>query len=410
MKTLLIIFTNLALLSTLIFLIIFIVRAVKRQNKRQPGIITLISFLVLITVSIIGSQLYPTGLNPTEDKEARLTQNARNTKKSTERSGKFIEIDGFKLSLGEVSFNEKGFLEIKLNAEKQKQATTSFPPHCYSAVLTVEENDTPVYIENEREDISNLPSGYRLVFATNKTSVNLYIELGEWGKGKSRTWYHLDLKSKKCVMLEGGCPFETLSVFDKNKLTNAANSIKSNIRAFKPADPQSMHFIVYANPVINPLTKRVSTGGRTDTDRYLPVSTQDVINDNGNLKNTGGLILTDDPNRAAFVLILDLTYVDAGRTFTYSENNSKIKEYNAVNKFELYNLLSGESIKTEIKTYATYEGELASVTNSSKGKQMFAGTIGTRVAGRRPDGAFLVGTDKGLPATEFPGYVEFVRK
>ena len=273
METLLIILTNLALLSTLIFLIIFIVRAVKRQNKRQPGIITLISFIVLITVSIIGSQLYPTGLHPAEDKEARLTQNTQeNSEKLT---------DGF-------------------------------------------------------------------------------------------------------------------------KLTNAANSIKSNIRAFKPLNPQPMHFIVYATPVINPLTKLVSTGGRTDTDRYLPVSAQDVINDNGNLKNTGGLILTDDPNLASFVLILDLTYVDAGHTFTYSDN-SNIKCYNAINKFELYNLLSGESIKTEIETYATYVGELVSVTDSSKGKQMFAGTIGTRIKYGR-----LV--SQGLSATEFPGYVEFVTK
>lgn len=58
--------------------------------------------------------------------------------------------------------------------------------------------------------------------------------------------------------------------------------IESDIRAFKP---RPMFYIIYANPVIGPVTGQASTDGRTKTDRYLPVSTEDVINDNGLLKN-----------------------------------------------------------------------------------------------------------------------------
>ncbi|MDR1055846.1 MAG: hypothetical protein LBL90_08510 [Prevotellaceae bacterium] len=383
MKTILIVLSTLALLSTLIFLVLFVIRAVKKQNKKLPGIITLISFVILIIAATIGSQLYPVGHNEIEHMDVRK---------------QFIEIDGCKIHLGDTEFNKNGFLEIKLNADRTSHH------HCYSAFLTVEEGDTPIYIESERGDISAFNREYRLAFATNKTPENLYVELGEWGSKESRKWYHFDLKTKNCVLLEEGCPFESLSAFDNKKLINAANFIKSNIRTFKPANPQAMHFIVYAKPVINPLTRRVSTGGRTNTDRYLPISTQDVINDNGILKETGGLILTDNPDAASFVLILDFTYVDEGRKFHCSDY-STIKEYDAVNKFELYNLVSGESIKTEITTDATYVGEEVSVTYSSKGKQMFAGTIGTRF-----NYGYRSFVGKGLSATQFDGYVEFICK
>ena len=318
-------------------------------------------------------------------------------------SQKSLLINGVKISLGDIESNKDGFLIIKLIEDDVFRA-----PTCYSAFLTVEGSKVPIYIEKESGDIFQSQERFKgvvyLAFATNKSPKNLYVELGKRGNRKDSRWYHFDMENKKCMLLESGCPFEIHSVFDESKLINVSNSIKSDIRAFNPKNPQPMHFIVYANPVINPLTRRVSTGGRTNTERYLPVNTEDVINDNGYLKKTGGLILTDNPDIATFVLILDFTYVDEDRKFYYADN-STTKQYDAVNKFELYNLVSNESIETEIKTYATYIGEEVAVTHSSKGKQMFAGTIATRFEFGR-----IVGRQKGLSATEFPGYVEFVSK
>jgi len=392
---------TLAMLNTLIFLIIFIVRAVTKRNKKQPGIIALLSFVVLITVSVIGGNLYPA-----EGSQNELYDfNPINTTFAPVDT--FVSVNGFKISLGEIKFDDNGFQVIELNAET---LNAEFSPTWFSAVLTVKEGKTPIFIEPEiqrRDRYQVLFANYSLRFATNKPPKNLYVELGERGHREGSKWYYFDLESKKCMLLKKGSPFKTLSVFDNSKLINAADSINTDIRAFKPIDPQPMHFIVYANPVINPLTKQVSTGGRTHTDRYLPVSTEDVINDNGYLKETGGLILTDNPNLATFVLILDFTYVERGDRFTYADG-SKIKQYSAFNKIELYNLISGESIKTEITTNAAYVGELVSVTHSSKGKQMFAGTIGTRFWDH--GGFYDYYVDKGLSAKEFVGYVEFVSK
>ncbi|CAK7007438.1 MAG: hypothetical protein DELT_00300 [Desulfovibrio sp.] len=314
---------------------------------------------------------------------------------------KVLRIDDHAISLGKAATAKDGFLEITLDLITPDKKNA---PSCFAAILTVENSDTPLYIGNN--DISRRfgkeSSGeFTLRFATKSAPKALYLELGTWRKSKESKWYSFDMESGRGKLLEAGCPYEPVTVFDRKKLRNAAESIPSKIRKFKPKNPQPMHFIVYASPVINPVTRKVSTGGRTATDRYLPVSANDVVNDNGTLKKTGGLILTDDPNLATFVLILDYAYA-AGGSFTYSDS-SRVTQYKGINKFELYNLVSGKSIKKEITTFATYVGEKASVANSSKGKQLFAGTLGTRWVHY-----FFV--EKGIPATEFPGYVDFVSK
>jgi len=340
------------------------------------AVFQLIIFSVLISVF--------SGCQSSTDKKRKQIEDERRT---------YFEIDEVKISLRNRMFNRDGFLEINLNIDNPNQSEI---PYCKSAFLTFEESDSPVYIEALYDNIVNSEKEYKLLFASTKSPETLCVEFIVSNHSK---WYKIDLNSKECMSLDNGFPFQSYSAFDFQKLDNAANLIKSNIREFKPTDPRPMHFIVYATPVINPLTKRISTGGWTKTDRYLPVNTQDVIRNNGQLKQTGGLILTDNPNHASLVLILSFEYVDGG-TFTY-EDNSRVKQYSAINKFELYNLLSGESIKTEFYTNATYAGEQYSVALSSKGKQMFAGTelfIG---------GGFY---RRGIFAKEFSGYVNFVSK
>ena len=70
METFLAVLSFLALLCSLSFFIMFIGRALKKQKKRQYGMIALVSFAISITVATIGSQLYPV-----EDKEAPIKQN-----------------------------------------------------------------------------------------------------------------------------------------------------------------------------------------------------------------------------------------------------------------------------------------------------------------------------------------------
>ena len=309
--------------------------------------------------------------------------------KDSDVSEKFLLINGDKIFLEEVKFDKNGFLEINLNIERRNN---DYRLICYSAFLTVEGNNIPIYVDNQ---IENLRPKILFKFATNRVPKNLYVEFGKYPRSEyNKKWYCFDLESKNYVVIDS-CPFKIPSSF---AIREVANFINFDIRAFKPANPQPMHYIVYAAPVINPLTGQESTGGRTTNTRYHPVSTQDVFRINGVLKGAGGLILTDDPNLATFVLILNFKYTQTS-TFTYSDNTS-IRQYHAINQFELYNLISGESIKKEYTTYATYAGEPYSVTLSSKGKQMFAGTERSQ---------YSIGGG-GLNAAEFDGYVEFVCK
>ena len=308
----------------------------------------------------------------------------------------FLIIEGCKISVGEKNTDKDGFLEIFLNYEKTDEEGKI--PYSYSAILTVRYSEAPIYIEQERGDVFTIMGGkIKFKFVIQTPPVSLYVEFGNLLQSQDNKWYHFDLVNGKCALLEEGCPYKALSVFDKNKWKNTADIINSDIRKFKPKTPQPMLYIIYANPVINPLTKEKSTGGRTSNDRYLPISTEDLFNDNGNLFGTGGLVLTDDPNQATFVLILYFYYRQTG-TFNYSDN-TRIWQYNADNHFVLYNMISGQSITKEYTTYATYAGEPVSVTSSSKGKQMFAGTA-------RKDDGFI----KFFEAKELPKYVEFVSK
>lgn len=315
---------------------------------------------------------------------------------------KLLTIGEYAISLGETKTNKDGFLEITLAVTVPGKGKS---PSWLAAALTTKNGKSPLHIGRgcmDRQFINKGSEEYRLQFATKGEPENLYLKLGDWSqKEGSSKWYRFAMQTGHAEVIEGAPPFEPVTVYDRQKLKNAAKSIK-NIRKFTPATPKPMHFIVYANPVINPLTKRESTGGRANTTRYLPVSTQDVVNDNGFLKKTGGLILTDNPDLATFALILDLTYQYKGGTFTYSDN-TKVKQYQAVNTFELYNLITRKSITTKITTYATYVGEKVSVTTSSKGKQMFAGTVATQFR-------FGAQAGSGILATKFPGYVDFVSK
>ena len=61
---------------------------------------------------------------------------------ATDKRKTYIEVDGVKISLSDTGINKNGFLEIKLNLDRQKQTKS---PACLSAFLTVK-NGTPLHI------------------------------------------------------------------------------------------------------------------------------------------------------------------------------------------------------------------------------------------------------------------------
>ena len=164
-------------------------------------------------------------------------------------------------------------------------------------------------------------------------------------------------------------------------------------KKFHPADPQPRTYIVCASDVIDPVTGRLSEGGYDNTfTRHKPISTDDLLQRSGDLTD-GGLVLTDDPDKATFILILRLDYKDTIGTFTF-RNGSRINQYHPATYATLCNLITGETIKTEkLKTFATYANETVrtSMLDAAKGKQLY-------------------GRSHTVSASDFPGYWAFIAK
>ena len=171
--------------------------------------------------------------------------------------------------------------------------------------------------------------------------------------------------------------------FDYDKLKNWNDAAineeygADGIRAFMPTNPNPRYFIVSAEEVIDPLTGRVSEGGHNHREhREYPISTNDLLrsaalfDDDADNRN---LILTDDPNLATYVLILDFEYYDGG-TFTYSEDKSVIPEFDSKLTGTLRNMITGEEIVSKKKySYSVYQGESVrtSMLENAKGKQLY---------------------------------------
>jgi len=118
----------LALLSTLVFFIIFIVRAIKKQNKKLPGIITLISFGFLITAAVLGSQLYPTEdkkMQTLQEYPQKLPEKTDKTQKDAEiiitpKNGKKMKVKGKTLNfrIDSISVNDSNInIQLFANGE-----------------------------------------------------------------------------------------------------------------------------------------------------------------------------------------------------------------------------------------------------------------------------------------------------
>lgn len=179
-------------------------------------------------------------------------------------------------------------------------------------------------------------------------------------------------------------PVSAETVFDETKLQNWNDEAFQNafgvsdVRAFSPSDPVSMYYIVCTDGVYDPVIEKESEGGYNKSySRHLPISTQEMLRTSGNLQN-GGLTLTDDPNMATYALILNYSYTNNIGSFHFSEDDSVIPQYHATLNTELLNLVTGESIYSEMKNgYATYANESVntSMLNAAKGKQLYGGTI-----------------------------------
>ncbi len=193
------------------------------------------------------------------------------------------------------------------------------------------------------------------------------------------TYYSSQAEDEQATLRD---PSET--IFDKTLLRNwDEQALKSDygisdIRAFKPSSPIPKYYIVCADKVIDPVTKSESEGGYSSaTARHKPISTQDMIETSGELL-AGGLILTDDPNKATYALILHYSYENKVGSFHFSDDDSTIPQYNASLDAELLNLTTGESIFSErLFDYATTVGESVQkeMLKAAKGKQLYGARI-----------------------------------
>ena len=190
---------------------------------------------------------------------------------------------------------------------------------------------------------------------------------------------------------------DTRSFFSTQLLSNwnddafqKAYGVKS-YKSFHPADPQPRHYIVFAEEVIDPVTGKRSEGGYNNAyKRHLPISTSDLMRRSGEV-NGGALTLTDDPDKATYILILSLNYKDSTGGFTFRDG-SRVTQYHPATYATLYNLVTGRSIRTnKLKTYATYTNErvYTSMLDAAKGKQLY-------------------GQSHEVYATDFPGYWDFI--
>lgn len=188
------------------------------------------------------------------------------------------------------------------------------------------------------------------------------------------------------------------TVFDESKLQNWNDEAfrktvgVSSVRDFTPSSPVPLYYIVSTDGVYDPVTEKESEGGyNSGYSRHLPISTSDMLRTSGNLMN-GGLTLTDDPNKATYVLILNYSYMYNIGSFHFSEDDSTIPQYHATLDAELFNLVTQDSIYSQTKgDYATYSGESVNTAmlDNAKGKQLYGGTIS-------------------LYADDFDGYWRFV--
>ncbi|MDO5112109.1 MAG: zinc ribbon domain-containing protein [Clostridia bacterium] len=168
-----------------------------------------------------------------------------------------------------------------------------------------------------------------------------------------------------------------------------------SIYAFHPAHPENRNYIVCAEGgVYDPVTKAESEGGynRANT-RHKPVGTGSMLATSGDLLK-GGLILTDDPQKATYALVLDFSYTNNIGKFRFNGDGSTIKQYNATLDATLINLITGESIESEQKkAFATHTGESVrtSMLDAAKGKQLYSDA-------------------PTLAADDFEGYWDFVHE
>ena len=89
-------------------------------------------------------------------------------------------------------------------------------------------------------------------------------------------------------------------------------------------------------------------------------------------KENRGLLPTDDPNLATYVLILEFEYYKGG-TFTYSDK-TVIQKWNSRLIGTLRNMITGEEIKSKEKySYSVYTGESVRkvMLENAKGKQLY---------------------------------------
>lgn len=164
------------------------------------------------------------------------------------------------------------------------------------------------------------------------------------------------------------------------------------IDGFTPKSPVPRYYIVCADEVIDPVTGQISAGGyEKNYTRYKPIDTQTLLQVSGELYN-GGLILTDDPDKATYLLVLDFSYTGHIGTFTFKDN-SVVKQYHPSLDATLIDLVTGESLQSEhLLDYATHSNErvYTAMLDAAKGKQFYGGAIT-------------------LDAEDFEGYWDFVK-
>lgn len=273
----------------------------------------------------------------------------------------------FKISFGEAEIVLTPDQDIETDGRKTQKSTRATASSTAKKMTSTAEKTT----STAKRTTSTSTAKKRQTTAASSPTDSTAARQGE---EKSRTNFNPDLlKNWDDAAMEEA--FGVGSVFD-----------------FKPEHPLPMHYIVVCRDgVYDPVTKAESEGGRkAETVRHKPISTADLIRTSGHLKG-GGLTLTDDPNEAAYALILDFSYIKNIGEIIFNDSSS-VPQYHATLNATLRNLKTGESIDAEMRrSFATDANERVrtSMLEAAKGKQLYGGA-------------------PPLSASDFDGYWDFV--
>ena len=154
-----------------------------------------------------------------------------------------------------------------------------------------------------------------------------------------------------------------LSALAERKRKELAKGFRNNpkeIKSFTPSDPVRNNMFIIVAPITDPATGEISKGGyHFASARHRPIKSDDIYYSLSHSQTPiSRLYPTDDPNRATYALIITYEYKRSRERSLVWKVTTK---YNGHVRAELYNMVTGKSIRSQEKIYYPYrEGETVS--------------------------------------------------